>query len=167
MSQPELNWLEEQGHRHKTIVEIGVFQGRSTSALCIGGNRVIAIDSFAGTGKKDIDEEYYKVPNYELIARKNLAEFLGNNLTMIKGFSSWPRVIELVRELTGGVIDFLFIDGDHDFIETSQDIMNYGSMIRPGGIISGHDFHLPSVRSVVEKLVPGFDLIETIWFKVK
>jgi predicted O-methyltransferase YrrM len=36
-------------------------------------------------------------------------------------------------------IDFAFIDGDHTYEGVKSDFMNYGRLVRPGGIIAFHD----------------------------
>lgn len=37
-------------------------------------------------------------------------------------------------------IDFVYIDGNHDFVNTTNDIYEWSNIVRTGGIISGHDY---------------------------
>ncbi len=46
------------------------------------------------------------------------------------------EVIDLYR---GHPIDFAFIDGDHTYEGVKSDFLNYGHLVRPGGIIAFHD----------------------------
>ena len=38
--------------------------------------------------------------------------------------------------------DFVFIDGDHSYEQCKKDILNYSRLVRPGGIIAGHNYHI-------------------------
>ena len=40
----------------------------------------------------------------------------------------------------GLTFDSVFIDGSHDYDSVKQDIENWSRLIKPGGIISGHDY---------------------------
>lgn len=39
-----------------------------------------------------------------------------------------------------GSLDFVYIDGNHDFLHVTEDITYWEPKVRVGGIISGHDF---------------------------
>lgn len=71
--------------------------------------------------------------------------------------------------------DFVFIDGDHSYEQCMKDILNYSPLIKPGGLIAGHNFHddknsaHPGVHKAVKevfgdqyKLHPDF-----IWYVQK
>lgn len=38
------------------------------------------------------------------------------------------------------VLDFVYIDGNHDFLNVTQDFHYWLKKVKPGGIISGHDY---------------------------
>lgn len=38
-----------------------------------------------------------------------------------------------------GSVDFAFIDGDHTYEGVKADFLNYGNLVRPGGVIAFHD----------------------------
>jgi predicted O-methyltransferase YrrM len=49
-------------------------------------------------------------------------------------------------------IDFLFIDGDHSYAAVAQDISLWLPLMNPGGVISGHDYHIyPGVDQAVDE----------------
>jgi cephalosporin hydroxylase len=52
-------------------------------------------------------------------------------------------------------IDFLYIDGDHSTEGVMADIKNYLPKVSIGGIISGDDYDLETVRVAVDKLLPN------------
>ncbi len=47
-------------------------------------------------------------------------------------------------------LDFVFIDGDHRFEATLEDIKNYWPKIKNGGLFSGHDVNLDSVQRALQ-----------------
>lgn len=45
-----------------------------------------------------------------------------------------------MRELFGNQqVDFVFIDGDHTYEGVKSDFVQYGPLVRPGGLIAFHD----------------------------
>lgn len=53
--------------------------------------------------------------------------------------------MEAVKEFAASSLDFVYIDGNHDFVNVSNDIHAWQKKVRPGGIIAGHDFaYFPS-----------------------
>lgn len=64
----------------------------------------------------------------------------GINLTVIDGFSQMPETIEKVKAALGGdQLDFLFIDGGHDYKTVRADFENYSPLVKPGGLVAFHD----------------------------
>ena len=56
-----------------------------------------------------------------------------------------PRIymmtsMEALKECDDNVLDFVYIDGNHDFLNVTQDIHYWLKKVRPGGIIAGHDY---------------------------
>jgi predicted O-methyltransferase YrrM len=45
-----------------------------------------------------------------------------------------------VREFEDGELDFVYIDGNHQFQHVTNDIAEWSKKVRRGGIVSGHDF---------------------------
>ncbi|MES2341725.1 MAG: class I SAM-dependent methyltransferase [Pseudomonadota bacterium] len=48
---------------------------------------------------------------------------------------------EALAEWTAGPLDFVFIDGAHDYASVARDIAGWAPKVRPGGIVSGHDYY--------------------------
>jgi hypothetical protein len=55
-------------------------------------------------------------------------------------------------------LDFVFIDADHSYEMVKQDILIWTKKLRAGGMLSGHDFHFPSVAKAVNELCPSRNL---------
>ena len=50
-----------------------------------------------------------------------------------------------------GLVDFVYIDGNHDYDFVMDDIRKYYPLIKKGGVIGGHDFngsYLDVIRAV-------------------
>ena len=123
-----------------TIVEIGSFKGRSTSALaygCRGTERhVYALDTFDGNDN-DFDTRGFRAEFDANIARGGLTDYV----TAVPGRSletaaHWDRPIDL-----------LFIDGSHDFDDVVADFHGFVRHVRPGGLVAVHDV-LPTWEGV-------------------
>ena len=58
------------------------------------------------------------------------------------------------------VVEFVYVDGLHDYKSVSFDINRWFEKLLPGGIISGHDFHYdhPGVIKAVMELRDAHDL---------
>lgn len=61
-----------------------------------------------------------------------------HTLGVVKGDSAAPDIIETVKSVVPSV-DFLFIDGGHDYEHVKSDFLNYGPLVRSGGLIVLHD----------------------------
>ena len=55
-------------------------------------------------------------------------------------------------------LDFVYIDANHDFLNVTVDIHYWLKKVRPGGIISGHDYcYVPSARfNHVKRVVQAY-----------
>jgi predicted O-methyltransferase YrrM len=60
-------------------------------------------------------------------------------IELVRGDSHDPILQQGVRDLVGGRVDFLLIDGDHTYEGVSADLAAYGPLVRPGGLIALHD----------------------------
>jgi hypothetical protein len=65
-------------------------------------------------------------------------------------------------------LDSAFIDGSHHYADVCADINEWLPLIRPGGIIAGHDYStaFPGVMDAVNYLLPRFEVVPDtrIWW---
>jgi predicted O-methyltransferase YrrM len=66
------------------------------------------------------------------MAQENLSSF---NVTLIRDFS-----LNVVDSFAKNSLDFVFIDGNHEYKNVYEDITQWEKKVRPGGIIAGHDY---------------------------
>lgn len=168
MHDDELAWLARLAAKSGVFVEIGVWRGRSTACLaehCRG--LVIAIDHFMG----DADTAPHFADRPDGLRReclRNLSEFLGAGRLLLLEKSSHeaaPLLAELLRHRPADVV---FIDGDHSPGGVLADIEDYSPLLRPGGVLCGHDIDFPAVRRAVDQALPGWRQGPgRIWYQYK
>jgi len=156
----------------KTFLEIGVFQGVTAKNVCkllneIHGNNFtyIGLDLFEETniGVDEIVPEqkisnpfkkfYFKYiikqnPYSEDAVKDFLKEFK-NNIHLIKGNSN-----KILKEIETSKIDFVFLDGGHDFNTVKNDLNYCRNIILNGGTIFCDDYDLsfaPGVKKAIDE----------------
>ncbi len=48
--------------------------------------------------------------------------------------------MEAVADFADNSLDFVYIDGNHDFRYIAEDISEWTNKVKKGGIVSGHDY---------------------------
>jgi predicted O-methyltransferase YrrM len=105
--------------------EIGVFTGYFSEIMFknIPGLHLYCVDIW-GEGK-------YKRAEEECLERLQ-----SYNATIIKKYS-----VEAAKNIPDGSLDFVYIDGAHDYDNVKADIEAWTPKVRIGGIVSGDDFY--------------------------
>lgn len=63
------------------------------------------------------------------------------------------RSVEASVLFEDGTVDFVFVDGGHDYASVTQDLNAWLPKLKPNGHIAGHDFLHPPVRDAVLSLI--------------
>ncbi|MFW9874104.1 MAG: class I SAM-dependent methyltransferase [Candidatus Thorarchaeota archaeon] len=130
---------------NSTIVEIGAFLGRSTCFLAeaVKKNQIklYSIDTFENQGMSEglryTFNEYYR----------NIFPYK-SYIKIIKGFS-----YEVVDKFENIKIDLLWLDADHSYESTIQDIQNWLPLVKKNGYFIFHDYYMKKRTSGVKKAV--------------
>jgi predicted O-methyltransferase YrrM len=63
--------------------------------------------------------------------------------------------LEAVKKFEDGSLDWVYVDGNHNFQNVTNDIIEWSKKVRPGGIIAGHDYvqHGPKIGCHVKQVV--------------
>jgi Methyltransferase domain len=67
-------------------------------------------------------------------------------------------------------VDIVFLDGSHDYEDVKWECENYSTIIKPGGVLSGHDYNIfEGVNKAVDEFAasigkPVYFLPGNIWF---
>ncbi len=80
-----------------------------------------------------------------------LLDPFGERAEMIKGYS--PSASEMFEDES---LDFVYIDGLHDYESVKADIEGFYPKVKNGGIIAGHDYHegdWPGVYNAVNQFI--------------
>jgi predicted O-methyltransferase YrrM len=107
----------------KIGVEIGVDMGHYSEQLCMLNPelKLYSVDPWEGEYKTHYEE-----------AKKRLTPY--NCEIMI------DKSMDVVRKFEDNSIDFVYIDGDHSFKGVTEDLTEWTKKVKPGGIVSGHDY---------------------------
>lgn len=163
MNPQELAWLSDQAAKHRRIVEIGCFLGRSTVMMARSTEgEVWAIDDFKGprdtVPRSEKSSKLLKITNILAQFQENTSEL--PNVFWIQtdhaDFSQLPP--EWLRGSPEEKPDMVFIDGSHEYEDVKRDIMAWRERLRHGGLLCGHDADWPGVRKALNELLPGWKL---------
>ena len=168
MSRAELSWLYDRAAESQRILEIGVWKGRTTFVLghaCKG--RVVAVDHFMGS-PGDLERFQKEAQQFEG-RHKIRCDCMGNLQELIE-----DGVVCLFvgsSTATGYVLeplsfDMIFVDGAHDYESVEMDLITTHGLLRPGGLICGHDCDKehPGVMQAVKDAYPKATLaVGSIW----
>jgi predicted O-methyltransferase YrrM len=115
-------------------VEVGVETGGYSWWMCkhCPGLKVYCVDPWMAYGnyRRHVTQE--QQDGFYETAKKRLENF---DCTLIRKFS-----LDAVRDFEDNSLDFVFIDGNHDFQNCTNDIHEWMKKVRVGGIVAGHDY---------------------------
>jgi predicted O-methyltransferase YrrM len=147
----ELLWLYRQAEGRRVIVEIGVWEGRSTAALASGTSGVVyAIDHWRGSPeeRRTFHALVQSRKGRQVVKEKaqtNLAPFIARGRCQLIDNDSRHAASRFAT----GAIDMFFLDGGHDYDSVRRDLAAYLPRMAPRGLVCGHDWKQHSVRQAV------------------
>lgn len=125
--------FKELGYRFGA--EIGIERGLYSEVLCKANpdlvlNCIDPLKPYKGY-REHVSEA--KMDGFYEEAKERLMPY---EVNFIREFS-----MDAVKHFNDGELDFVYIDGNHDFQNTTNDIVEWEKKVRPGGIVAGHDFN--------------------------
>lgn len=75
--------------------------------------------------------------------------------------SNSQEASQLVQD---NIADIVFIDADHSYSGCYNDILNWKSKLKDGGLLCGDDFNLPDVKAAVIQLLPDAENDGRVWW---
>lgn len=117
---------------YKVGAEIGVRKAQFTQVLCekIPGLKIYCVDTWEPYRYGGVTQERQDLYLDEV--KKVLQPY---NHIIMKTTS-----MEAVKQIQDNELDFVYIDALHDFDNVMLDIIHWSRKVKPGGIVSGHDF---------------------------
>jgi predicted O-methyltransferase YrrM len=121
----------------KVGAEVGLFRGRNARQMFrdIPGLKLYGIDAY---NDQPYSTRHKTIPRYGRNRSMMAGRMKGRNIIVIDKFSE-----EAVQEIPYDSLDFVYIDGDHSYDYVMTDIILWSRRVRPGGIVSGHDYIKP------------------------
>lgn len=115
-------------------VEVGVEAGIYSEILCKANPllHLYCVDAWkAYSGYRDHTSQKIMDSLYE----KAYIRLCNHSVDLIREFS-----MDAVKKFEDNSLDFVYIDGNHEFQHVVDDICQWTKKVRPGGIVAGHDF---------------------------
>jgi hypothetical protein len=146
------DFIKSNGNIVTNIVEIGAFQGESTTIFSknFPNSNIFAVDFWIN----NYDDREVNINSYNMIDVENNFNILTKyypNIIKIKMLSS-----EFSNIISDNSIDFIYIDGDHSYNGVNSDIMSWKNKIKPNGFIGGHDYNEKQAGTVVRAVSENF-----------
>jgi predicted O-methyltransferase YrrM len=162
MDREELAWLAEQAAAAHKTVEVGCWRGRSTTVMAEATSGTIwCVDPWTGT--QDAPHKPVKRDVLRMFA-ENLWDHIATGRVQVLPARSLVA-LDVLRYLAP--FDFVFLDGDHAYDSVAPEIEAFRPLVRPGGILAGHDYandRWPDVTRAVDERVPDRKLVHSIWW---
>lgn len=124
----------------KEGAEIGVERGNYSEQLCQRnpGLHLHCVDAWAAYAgyREHVSQE--KLDDFFTSTQARLA---AHHVTFHRGFS-----VPVANDFADNSLDFVYVDAAHDLINVINDLHAWIPKVRPGGIVSGHDYCLRSSK---------------------
>jgi len=123
--------------------EMGVEQGLYSEVLCQSNPQIELFSIDAWTAYQGYREHVSqdKLDGFLEITKNRLKPY---HATVIKGFS-----MDVVKQFRDDSLDFVYIDGNHEYQQTVNDVAEWQKKVKSGGIVAGHDYILKKGRSLM------------------
>lgn len=137
----------------KSYAEVGVWQGKTlfNIAKMYPGTHCIGIDPFTPSSYKN----YH---HCDKMAKQSKDQFSKIEYKVKWTASNYSNVelmvktsIQASKQIKDNTIDMVFIDGNHDYNNTSMDIKAWLPKVKKGGVLCGHDYntkHFAVIKAV-------------------
>lgn len=131
-----LRWLRELDFQ--TGVEIGVEVGRYSELICEQNTqmKVWGVDPYEKyEGYREYPDQAHMEGLYQTMLGRMKNYIKEGQYTVIR-----KRSLDALEDFKDDSLDFVYIDGNHEFDYPLKDIEGWYKKIRKGGILAGHDY---------------------------
>jgi hypothetical protein len=144
MARPAIQFIQEK------------FKGKAISGAEIGVEQGLNAEEIYSTLNID---KLYLVDIWDIYTQQGeqVDISLGKYEIVKEKFSSYPNIIikkmlsvDAAKDIPDETLDFVYIDGNHDYEFVRDDINAWYPKVKSGGVISGHDFELDAYPGIVK-----------------
>jgi len=124
-----------------TGVEIGTDHGQYAQQLCEGIPDLLlyCIDPYAAYTEGNDTKSQEEIEKIYREAKERLVPY--------HAFIRRMTSMEALEDFEDNELDFVFIDGNHEYEHVLEDITEWTKKVKPGGIIAGHDYKEDEVNN--------------------
>jgi hypothetical protein len=150
------HWIAYLANKHKWTLgaELGIFRGQTFLHVLKSCPQLtlIGVDLWEPQPDNKGPENYMEWPHQqnEKTVREGAAQF-GDRAIIYKMLTS-----EAAKFVEDNSLDFVFVDADHGTDAVRNDILTWLPKIKDSGCILGHDINWPTIKVVVDELLPGY-----------
>jgi len=157
------------GENNLQLVEIGSYCGESSEIIATNFpysdiNCVDPWTSYTEEGSTyDLNQQALELKEAELIFESVMSRY--SNIKKNKMSS-----IQYANQIEDESVDFVYIDGNHQYSSVMEDLSIWNKKIKIGGVIAGHDFSwAPVSRAIYEFFdrAPVSVFEDGSWFYIK
>lgn len=118
----------------KKGVEVGILEGEYSEVICAAnpGALLYCVDPWAVYKGYREHKTQSKMDDLYEKTKERLKNY---NVKYVRKFS-----MDATKDFEDNSLDFVYIDGNHSYESALEDITEWSKKVRPGGIVSGHDF---------------------------
>lgn len=163
------NYINSLNKKIVTILEIGSYIGESSILF-----KKYFKDSFLFCVDPWVDNYDLNDPTIRIFSFSQVEKafdemmFKQNNYIKCKMFSD-----DFFNLMPDNFFDLIYIDGNHSYDFVYRDILNSLRVLKPDGILSGHDYgrnheHTKGVTRAVEEILSKPDIVfkDSSWIKI-
>lgn len=165
MSPKELSFLFELARampKDARVAEVGSWKGRSTTAICEGlrlrVNPILyAVDWFVGDPQVQAQVGDFNPTEVRSSFERNTSDYPFVRLMVDLSEAA-------AAKFDDHTLDWIFLDANHSYESVVADIFAWAPKLKPGGLMSGHDFGFYGVSEAVLRSFGPVDHVGTCWY---
>ena len=162
---PLYEYMVKNAKEGDVFVEVGVWKGKSAAFM---GVEII-------NSKKKID--FYAVDHFEGSIEHKDNPSVSNNTLKDECYKNLEPVMSVVKMLpvksteaakifADKSIDFIYLDGSHEYDDLKADIEAWFPKLKDGGVMGGDDYNVhsyPDVKTLIDQIFPMAGIQGFVW----
>ena len=147
------------------FVEVGSWKGRSAACMCVEiANSEKKIDFYC------VDTWEGSIEHQDYDDLEKLYDIFLRNMKPVEKYYFPLKIpsLDAVHKFEDKSLDFVFLDGSHEYEDVRQDIIAWMPKIKKGGVLAGHDYYPNNpewfgVNRAVDEIFTDFEKSEDCW----